>query len=167
MTEDNIAHLKPVPTTPAAASPDSFLDGIRTYLQSTGILEEYEHSDVDLEKPTSDERRLGPLTNFETECFVMGQLIGELIRSEMIEIEASGADKITAIMREKKVPMVVAAQEYAQSNEVPEDARVYLNTCAVTQANLLSSYEWSVRSRHNMWDFRLIVREGFIAYRYG
>jgi hypothetical protein len=167
MTDGNVAHLKTVPSIPQDVSNDTFLAHVKSFLSEHEILTEYEHSDVELDGATSDERRLGELTMFEKECFVIGNLIGEIVREELIEIEASGTDKIAEIMRAERVPMATAAQRYAQSNEVPEESRAFLNKCAVTQGNLMSAYEWSVRQRHDMFLSHLIVRSGFIAHAYG
>lgn len=167
MTDNNVTHLKTVPSLPHDTSEDAFLAHIKLFLAKKDILDEYEHSDVQLEGATSDEKRLGELTLFEKECFVIGNLIGEIIHEELIEIEASGTDKIASIMRVERVPMAIAAQKYAQSNEVPEANRIFLNQCALTQGNLMSAYEWSVRSRFDMFTHRLIIRSGFIAYSYG
>jgi hypothetical protein len=167
MTDDNVAHLRTVPAATVADTEDSYLARIRDFVKERELLTEYDDSDVELDNPTLDERRLGPLTPFERECFVIGQLLAEVVRSELIEIEATGTDTIAKIMREKKVSAVIAAQLYSQSQEVPEETRILVNQCALTQALALTAYEWSVRTRYNVFDSRLIVRAGFVVYRYG
>lgn len=169
MTDNKVTPLRVVPSIAAATDQEGLLQSIATFLRDEGILDEWSEDDVELEYPKSDEIKLGELTAVERQFFVIGQLMNEIIREEMVELEASNSDKITAIMREKKISMAEAAQIFAQDhqNHMSDDQRRLLNQCSMTMGNVLTIYEWSIRVRSNQWDKPIIIRRGFQAYCYG
>jgi hypothetical protein len=169
MADENVTQLRVVPPVTTLTTEDGLLQSIATFLREQGILDEWSEADVELEPPTSDEAKVGELNGVERQLFVIGQLLQEVIKEEMIEVEASNSDKITAIMREKKVSMAEAASIFSQDhdNHMTEEQRWLLNQCSVTMGNVLTMYDWSVRTRFNQWDRAIIVRKDFVAYAYG
>jgi len=163
-----VVPLKGVPSNISAEALDvGYLSAIQLFLRDEEILDEYADEDVELQPARPDERKLGPLTSLEKDLFIIGSLIAEIIRNEIVEIEANGTDAIVRIMRERRITTVEAATIYAQTSpSVPEDTRIFLNKCAATQANALSMYEWGVRARYTSWNNRIVVRRGFVAHSY-
>lgn len=166
MTDDNLVQLHTVQSTPVDADDSTYLNVIRTYLQQR-VDDEFAPSSVELDAPRSDEREVGALSMFERECFVMGTILKTYIDDEVREIEARNAEKVAKLMREQKIDGYTAAQQLMSDPDmIDKETREFVNLCHVTRANLMSMYEWGVRSRHDEWDSRLIVRNKFVAYAY-
>lgn len=167
---DNVTPLKIVKSgVTATMSELEFLQSIAMFLREQSILDDWSETDVELEPPHSDEVKIGELSAIERQFFVIGSLLKEVVREEMVELEAANSDKITSIMRERKISMTEAAQVFSENREtyMTEDQRMMLNQCGLTMANVLSTYEWSLRTRLNQWDKAIIIRKGFVAYAYG
>ena len=173
MSEDNVTKLDGAGFTviTSGTNEGSLLHAIESFLLKREILDDLENLDesVELEAARSDESKLGPLTQFERRCFVLGTVLQEIIKDELVNIETASADEITKLARARKMPMVQAAMEYASAHRITieKDVQITLNACAVTSANVLTSYEWSVRQRYGCWLTPLIVRNGFVVYTYG
>lgn len=151
--------------------PVEFVDKVAHWLGSSveNILDDdWSDEDMELDNPNSDETILGPLTESEKRLYIIGKLLEETMKEEMIELEASNADVLAKIMREKRISMAEASHEFNRnpSNHIKEEDRVFLNKCSVTMAALLTRFEWSVRVRYDEWKDNLIVRRGFIVVAY-
>lgn len=147
---------------------EGYLSSVIDFLVEEEIFDgEITEDMVDLDPPTSDELVLGHLTSLEKKCFILSQMLGQIVREEMVEVEAKGTDQIAAIQREQKVSMPEAATIFMQTAEVSEEIRNLLFICNVTFANLNTMYEWGVRARFNQWSGSLIVRKGFQVCHYG
>lgn len=167
--EDKVVNLRVVPPVTAVSTEDGILQSIATFLREQGILDEWSEDDVELETAQSDEAKVGELSAVERQFYIIGQLLNEVIKDELIEVDASNTDKITAIMREKKVSMAEAAQIFSgdRENHMTDEQRWFLNQASVTMGNVLTLFEWSIRTRYNQWDRGIIVRRGYVAYAYG
>lgn len=148
-----------------------YLRLIKDFLQDRGLFDTFDNLDeaVELENFRSDEKRLGRLTLFEKECFAIGSLLHEIINDEIVNVDVRHGEEVVKYAREHKMPMITAAQHFASEKQIiidPETQEL-LNICAISAANLLTSYEWGVRARYNVFDAPIIVRSGFIAFTYG
>jgi len=149
--------------------PNSILTNVEAFLTKHDLLiiDDTIEDDVELEKPRlQDERLLVKLNLFERKCFVYAMLLDAFLKDAVVSIEADANEKITAIMRERKVLLQEAMQIYMAQRNV-DDPHTDLNMAASTYTFLVSMYEWHVRARTNSYQGRLIVREGFTAYLHG
>lgn len=169
MNDDRVSKLRVVETnTSANLTEDALLTDMVVFigqhlLDLTGDYEE----DIILEQPRSDERRLGLLTPFERKVFVLAALLEQNINDRLIDMEATSTERVSLLMRERKVNFHTAAQIYMQENRTPDDEREIINMSGLTHANLSSLYDWSVRRRYGEWKNFLIVRQGFCVYSHG
>ena len=124
---------------------------------------------IELELPRSDEIKLGMLSVFERRCFVLAAVLESTISDYVIDLQAGDAEKVTRVMRERSVPIHIAAQIIAAENKSPvsSETQAFINMCAITHSNIVSLYDWSVRARFEEWSRMLIVREGFTVYAHG
>lgn len=168
--EHNVTHLKPIHTgLSAKKDAEGFLGELCNFVKEQGLILEWGEEDIELDHARSDETKLGELNYFERELYILAQLLNQCIRDEMVEIQASNTDTIAAVMREKKISIEQAAQEIAQRGEenLDPETQAMILQLAVTSGTANSMFEWLVRSRHQEWTKRLIVRKGFIVYSYG
>lgn len=161
-TSAPVTELKQPPT--VAAHVHEF----QTFLQNEGILEEWDETDVVLEAANGDEIPVGTLTATERKWFCLGQLLNQIIRDELVEIEAAQTDLIGKIMRERKVNGAAAVQVLREehSERLPEDQRIFLNTANICATMALSTFDYSIRARLHLWDQSTIVRRGFKLHKY-
>lgn len=154
---------------PAARITDeSLLNDIHNFIHDNLLdLDGDPEADVVLEQARSDERKLGKLNSFERRAFVLTALLEQTLNDTLIDIEANSAERVAAIMRERKIGYMQAAHVFMQEHSVPEDRRLYINMCGMTHTNLVTLYDWSVRRRFNDWKSMLIVREGYVVHSYG
>jgi len=160
------AKLQPVSS--GGTDPDSILAKVEKFITDNDLFELHPDiaDDVELEKPRlRDEKLLGKLTLFEQKCFIYGTLLESYLRDAVVTIEADANEKITAIMRERKILLAEAMHVYMTERNV-QNPQIELNMAASTLTFMLSTYEWMVRSRTNCYQGRLIVREGFTVYTY-
>lgn len=147
---------------------DALLQRIQTFVHENLLdLEGDYESDVVLETPRSDERKLGNLSPFERKAFAMTALLEQRLNDTLVEIEANSTEQVTRIMRERKINFMQATQVYMQEVRMPDEQRAEINMCSMTHTNLVTLYDWSVRQRFNEWRSFLIVRTGFVVYCYG
>lgn len=120
---------------------------------------------IDLELAKPDEIVLGALTPFEKRCFALAQLVEQSIRDTLLEYEAAATEAMAKHIRENRVPLLSAMQH--QMQHLPDEVRLDMNKRAITHTTLITSYDWSVRSRFNKWTGFLVVRKGFNVHVYG
>lgn len=150
-----------------ATDPESILAKVEEFITANELFELHGsiEEDVELETPRSDEKKLGRLTLFEQKCFVYGTLLDTYLKDVVIDMEVGAANEITEIMRNEKVMMNKAMELYMQRrNKDPN--YTHLNKAASTLTFVMSAYEWSVRSRFDFFEGKIIVRTGFNAFRY-
>jgi hypothetical protein len=168
MTDDKVTPLKLVPQIPHNADEDTILGSLRTFLEQTGLLPEYSDEDVEFEPPQGDEIRLGVLTAFEKELFIIATLLGEVWDDLAKSLEADNLEKITAIMRQKGVGFDEALTDFINnSTSSSDDHLTHLRQSVVIRATAGTLFEYNVRRRFGSWHGGLIVRQGFNVYRYG
>lgn len=145
---------------------DALLQRIIDFITEENLLDldgDYEQ-DVLLEQARSDEKRLGVLSPFERKAFVLTALLEQRLNDMMVETEASSAEQVTAIMRERKIGFIAASTIYTKDLKMDTAKRIEMNMCSMTHTNLVTLYDWSVRQRFNQWTMRMIVRNGFIVH---
>lgn len=169
MTDDKVTLLKPVSGPSASIDAEGFLGELSNFVKSNQILTEWDEADLELEYPRSDETKIGELTYVERQLYLLSQLLNQIIRDEMVEIQAASTDTLVKIMREQKIGIEQAASRVAQSTErnLDPDTHSLLVQLAVTSGTANSMFEWLVRMRCNEWSRRIIVRKGYTAYSYG
>lgn len=165
---DKITYLQSIPSAPNADK-QALSSSLRNFLKDHEILEEWDETDLDLEGPNSDEQKVGSLNAFERENYVVGQLVQQVLRETMIDLEANSTHQIAKIMREQRLSMAAAAEIFREqaAEYLPEEDQAFLNQCALTIGYSLTTYEWSIRRRYNVWRGQLIVRSGYCCYVYG
>lgn len=165
MTEARVSKLHVIENASPSIGEDSLLGRIEKFIgeELIDLTGDYE-ADIELEMPQGDEQKLGTLTAFEKKAFVLAALLDQRIRDLLVEIEASGTEAITRIMREQRISFMQAMQQHMP--QMPEEQREELNKHAITHTNIVTLYDWSVRQRYNEWTKMLIVRAGYMVYRY-
>jgi len=166
MTTERVSKLHIVETASAALPPDSYLTLIEKFIDENLIdLEGDYEADIELEQPTSDERRLGVLTVFERKAFILGALVEQRVHDLMVELEAITVEKAADVIRKDKTSFYGAL--HTLGGQLDDDNRANLTRHILTGQNLATAYEWSVRQRFGEWNMRLVVRNGFVVYCYG
>lgn len=155
----------------SGATNDTVLQSIIAFVKDNGILEEWDESDVELEYPTSDERRIDKLTSFERELFIISALCQHVSTETRSEIEAKNTDAIGEIIRTNKVQTAEAVQIFAQRTQgrgaMDEETRDLLFQCTYIAAMCNNLYHFSLITRTDAgWHNRIIIRKGFVAYAY-
>lgn len=169
MTKDNITKLQAIPKgTPAAITEEAFIEHLSAHIRDNDILDDWDESDVELDQPSSDEKKLGELNQLERRCFVIGRLMRQILSEEIIDIHAANTDTMASIMRERRVSIEVAAQIVMSDSDkyLDPDTSATLVQIATTATVANSMFDWLVRSRFGVWPTHVIVRSGFIAYSY-
>lgn len=163
MTDTKITQLRAV-----AGGEKGAASRLRTFVADK-LMSEWDEDDVTLEAASPDERKIGTLNAVEREAYVIGQLLQQVLRIALVEIEANSTDKIAGIMRTRQVGMGEALQIFRDTSteHLADEDQDFLNQCALTIGKSMTDYEWSLRERYNIWRGQLIVRSGYVAYTYG
>ena len=164
---DNVVGLKIAGSNSSPILPeDSYLKSILDVLKKHEIIDGLTDTDVGLEPALSNELLLGPLTTTEKTCFITGMVLHQLVKDELVEAEAMAMTRIVDIMHDKKIPMAQAQQIFARDTGMPTSTLSYITLCTMANHNLMSMYEWGLRSRYSMWSAPLIIRAGYRAFTY-
>ena len=165
---DKLSQLHPLQTGLSAnIDAGSYFNQLSNFVKESEILQEWDDTDVDLSHPNSDEKKLGQLTYLERQLYVLSQLLNQILREEIIEVQASNADGIAKLMREHKVSIMEATSMVQQNGaDIPPEAKAHMFQVACTSGAANSMFEWLVRTRYDEWSNHIIVRKGFVAHAY-
>lgn len=137
------------------------------YLKDSGILPEFSEDDLELETAAPDEVLLGDLRPDERDAFVAGTLLAQIIEDTQATAEADKYSFLAGKMKDEKIDIYTAANLHGSSFKLPQDTLDMLSVCSLANYNLMTFYEFSVRSRFETWTGYLIVRNGMQVYTYG
>lgn len=159
-----ITSLKPTMQGSLALTADGLFSNMVRYIKERDLidLDGDWMADVELIDAQPGEKYVGKLTLFESQMFAIAMLSQEIIQDTMIEAQAQTAEAAARMLRQQKHNQSETDKE--QHVILSEDDRLYVNELSCVFHMARAAYEFSARSRFEVFDSFMIIRSGYVAY---